>query len=68
MQNHNTVIAFDPNRRAKRTPAGAPKGAAEGLRDNVIAIAEWKSRARPRRTAAGVYFTTGVLTTYGSAA
>jgi hypothetical protein len=63
--NNNNVIAFDRNRRPARTSVRA---AAEELRDNVIALAEWKNRARARRTASGVFFTTGVLATYGSAA
>lgn len=65
MQNQNNVIAFDRNRRPARN---AVRAAAEELRDNVIALADWHDRARTRRTASGVFFTTGVLTTYGSVA
>ncbi len=65
MQKQNNVIAFDRNRRTAR---GTVRAAAEELRDNVVAIADWQGRARTRRTATGVFFTTGVLTTYGSAA
>ena len=65
MQKQNNVIAFDPNRRAAR---GTVRAVAEELRDNVVALADWQGRARTRRTASGVFFTTGVLTTYGSAA
>ncbi len=65
MQKNNNVIAFDRNRRPARNTVRA---AAEELRDNVIALADWQGRARTRRTASGVFFTTGVLTTYGSAA
>lgn len=65
MHNQNNVIAFDLTR-AKRTVTRAiSKSASE---DNVISLADWRGRARARRTAAGVYFTTGVLTTCGSAA
>ncbi len=65
MQKNNNVIAFDRNRRPARNTVRA---AAEELRDNVIALADWQGRARTRRTASGVFFTTGVLTIYGSAA
>lgn len=68
MKNQNNVIAFDRNRRPATGAARAARAAAEGLRDNVIALADWQDRARTRRTASGVFFTTGVLTTYGSAA
>jgi len=65
MHNSNNVIAFDRSRRLARNTVRA---AAEDLRDNVVALADWQGRARTRRTASGVFFTTGVLTTYGSAA
>ncbi len=65
MQNQTNVIAFDRNRRPARE---AVRAAAEELRDNVIALADWNGRARARRTASGVFFTTGVLTTYGTVA
>ena len=65
MQEQNNVIAFDRNRRPAR---GTVRAAAKELRDNVVAIADWQGRSRTRRTASGVFFTTGVLTTYGSAA
>jgi len=68
MQTHSNIIAFDRNRRPARTAVRAARAAAEDLRDNVIALADWQDRARTRRTASGVFFTTGVLTTYGSAA
>lgn len=61
----SNVIAFDRNRRPARA---AVRAAAEELRDNVIALADFQGRSRARRTASGVFFTTGVLTTYGSAA
>jgi hypothetical protein len=69
MHTQNNVIAFDRNRRADRTNARTTvRAAAAELRDNVVAIADWQGRARARRTASGVFFTTGVLTTYGSVA
>jgi len=69
MHTHNNIIAFDRTRRTNRDTARGPvRAAAEGLRDNVIALADWQGRARTRRTASGVFFTTGVLTTYGSVA
>ncbi len=69
MHTQNNVIAFDRTRRADRASSRSPvRAAAEELRDNVIAIADWQGRTRARRTATGVFFTTGVLTTYGSAA
>ena len=69
MHNQNNVIAFDRNRRPARNSArGAVRAAAEELRDNVIALADWQGQARARRTASGVFFTTGVLATYGTAA
>ena len=67
MNNLNNVIAFDRNRRPASVSERAVR-AAEDLRDNVVALADWKGRTRARRTASGVFFTTGVLTTYGSAA
>ena len=63
---HNNVIAFDRTRKPANRAAAAL--AAEELRDNVVSLADWKSRARTRRTASGVFFTTGVLPTYGTAA
>ncbi len=67
MHTHSNVIAFDRNRRPTRTAARVAR-AAEELRDNVVALADWQGRARTRRTASGVFFTTGVLATYGSVA
>jgi hypothetical protein len=69
MHTQNNVIAFDQNRRADRTNARTTvRAAAEELRDNVVALADWQGRSRTRRTASGVFFTTGVLTTFGSVA
>lgn len=68
MHKENNVIAFDRNRRNDRSKSRSVRAAAEELCDNVIAIADWQGRARARRTASGVFFTTGVLATYGSAA
>ena len=69
MHTQNNVIAFDRARRTDRATASTTvRAAAEELRDNVVALADWQGRARTRRTASGVFFTTGVLTTYGSVA
>lgn len=46
---------------AKRPANGAPAS-------NVVSLDEWKSSPRTRRTASGVFFTTGVLATLGSVA
>lgn len=69
MHTQNNVIAFDRTRRNDRAAARSTvRAAAEELRDNVVALADWQGRARTRRTASGVFFTTGVLTTFGSVA
>ena len=62
-----TVIAF-AGRNANRNTAPLPSiEAAEvtGRRDNIVPMAAWLSRARPRRTPTGVFFTTRVLATPG---
>ncbi len=61
---HTNVIAFDRVRKPARRAAASIRE----VRDNVVSLAEWKNRARARRTASGVFFTTGVLATYGTAA
>jgi len=60
----NNVIAFDRNRK----PGNRSSASIRGVRDNVVSLAEWKNRARAHRTASGVFFTTGVLATYGNVA
>ncbi len=61
---HTNVIAFDRAlKSADRTTA-----AIKSVRNNVVSLAEWKTRARARRTASGVFFTTGVLVTCGNVA
>jgi len=62
---HTNVIAFD---RTRKTTARATAASIRDMRDNVVSLAEWKTRARARRTASGVFFTTGVLATFGTAA
>lgn len=62
----NNVIAFDGTRKANRRAAAT--AAATGLRDNIVSLADFRNRIRPRRTASGVFFTTGVLCTFGSVA
>lgn len=64
----SNVIAFDRNRKPATRAAVAARAAAEGLRDNVVSLADYRSRARARRTANGVFFSTGVLCTFGTAA
>lgn len=56
----NNVIAFNRTRK----PANRATAAIREVRDNVVSLTEWKNRARARRTASGVFFTTGVLATY----
>lgn len=58
------VIAFaarNANRNARPLPA---TGVTE-RRDNIVPMAAWLDRARPRRTPTGVFFTTRVLATTG---
>lgn len=67
------VIAFDTARKATRAASAKASAkttakAAKGFRNNVVSISDWKSKSRARRTAAGVFFTTGVLCTFGDAA
>lgn len=64
------VIAF-----AARTARAANTNTRYGCRaksapnaDNVIALANWLDRARPRRTPTGVFFTTGALVSPGQIA
>ena len=64
----NNVIAFDRSRKPATRAAEAARAAVQGARNNVVSLADWQSRARARRTASGVFFTTGVLLTYGNAA
>lgn len=61
---NTNVIAFD----RARKPANRATATIRSVRDNVVSLAEWKSRARARRTASGVFFTTGVLVTCGHVA
>ncbi|SMH48073.1 hypothetical protein [Maritimibacter sp. HL-12] len=61
---HTNVIAFA---RARKT-ANRATATIQSVRDNVITMAEWKTRVRARRTASGVFFTTGVLVTCGNVA
>jgi hypothetical protein len=65
----SNVIAFDRNRKpANRVIAAATARDADASRGKVVSIADWKTRVRARRTASGVFFSTGVLLTYGNAA
>jgi hypothetical protein len=61
---HSNVIAFD---RARKSATRAT-ATIRSVRDNVVSLAEWKTRAHARRTASGVFFTTGVLVTCGHVA
>ena len=58
------VIAFD----RARKPAHRAAAAIRGVRDNVVSLNDWKTRARAHRTASGVFFTTGVLASCGDVA
>ena len=63
------VIAFagrTANRTAAPLSAIAVSGT-DGRRNNIVPLAAWRGRARPRRTPNGVFFTTGVLATFGGA-
>lgn len=65
-----TVIAF-AGRTATRNPAPLPAPAAcedAERHDNIVPMAAWLGRARPRRTPTGVFFTTRVLATPGFSA
>ena len=62
----NNVIAFD--RARKPAMRATVHTATEAPRGTVISLAEYRDRARTRRTANGVFFSTGVLGTFGSAA
>ncbi|HCQ65686.1 MAG TPA: hypothetical protein DIU07_11270 [Rhodobacteraceae bacterium] len=62
-----TVIAFagrNANRNTAPLHAIAATEAAE-RHDNIVPMAAWLGRARPRRTPTGVFFTTHVLATPG---
>jgi len=63
-----TVIPFDRNRKAAtaRPEAKAARPAQAG--EQIVSLAEWKARSHARRTAHGVFFSTGVLCTIGTAA
>ena len=58
------VIAF-AIRTANRNTRPLPAVGATERRDNIVPIAAWLDRARPRRTPTGVFFTTRVLATPG---
>jgi len=65
-----TVIAF-AGRTANRNPAPLATASAREdteRRDNIVPMASWLGRARPRRTPTGVFFTTRVLATPGFSA
>ncbi len=58
------IIAF-AGRSANRNTRPQPAAAASERHDNIVSIAAWLDRARPRRTPTGVFFTTQVLATPG---
>ena len=64
------IITFDQTRKpANRVIAAAKAKDAEANAGNkVVSMADWKTRSRARRTARGVFFTTGVLLTHGTSA
>ena len=55
------IIAF-PTARVARVARDLPRHAAA---TRIVSIEKWKRRARPHRTANGVFFMTNVLTTSG---
>ena len=62
-----TVIAFagrNANRNTAPLPAFEAPEATE-RHNNIVPMAAWLGRARPRRTPTGVFFTTRVLATPG---
>ena len=59
-----TVIAF-AGRNANTNTRPRPAAGSAERRDNIVPIAAWLDRARPRRTPTGVFFTTRVLDTPG---
>ncbi|MEJ2021441.1 MAG: hypothetical protein P8X43_05205 [Maritimibacter sp.] len=62
----SNVIAFDRVRKTTRSSdTDRPVADSE---NKVVSLMEWKTRTRTRRTASGVYFTTGILATWGGAA
>jgi len=66
---NTNVIAFDRNRKpANRDSAAATAKDTAETRGKIVSLTDWKGRTRTRRTATGVFFSTGVLLTYGAAA
>lgn len=65
---NNNIIAFDRNRKPANRILAAAKAKETGSRGKIVSLSDWKGRPRARRTATGVFFSTGVLLTYGDAA
>jgi len=59
-----TIIEF-AGRNANTNTRPLPPSGANERRDNIVPIAAWLDRARPRRTPTGVFFSTRVLDTPG---
>lgn len=57
---NSTIVAFPMPRIANSNAPRFPLAAA-----TVVSLDRWKGRARPHRTANGVFFMTRVLTTTG---
>ncbi len=58
------VVAF-AGRTANTNTRSTRSTTATGRHDNIVSIAAWLDRARPRRTPTGVFFTTRVLVAPG---
>lgn len=58
---NQNIIAF-PAARVARAARALPRQAAV---NTIVSLEAWKRRARPHRTANGVFFTTHVLTSTG---
>lgn len=65
---NTNVIAFDKSRKPATRILAAVTAKNAGGRGRIVSLSEWKRLPRARRTATGVFFSTGVLLTYGSAA
>lgn len=65
---NTNVIAFDRNRKPANRVHAAARTNAMGERGKIVSLSDWKRVPRARRTATGVFFSTGVLLTYGNVA
>lgn len=65
---NTNVIAFDRNRKPADHIIAKVAAKNAAAREKVVSLADWKGRPRARRTASGVFFSTGVLLTCGHVA